>query len=465
MRINSAQLAPISVLLFMSVFNFQCSGEGPAMEEILITDIATDATDPCDLPDNEPCIAVNPKNLQEIVVLTFSEGWGRSICKNPQDLKNAPIWRSNDGGQTWEKVFVLPPALPRQEGPYDQRAIFDSSGHLFISAMDQGSNAFVYRQSDDGSTELIPGMAYGNDQPLIDVDRATSSKCFNRVYSPWNNTTNTPNAISMVSNSTNSGAAFLSMKVGNDNFPNRTARIAIAPDGTVYAIYKTQEGQIDNRFENARFRVIRSDDCGATWNGAAVGGVPVNGDAAARTWFTQNKEDGFGNVSKGGKVNRARSSDAWIAVDPRNGDVYAAFVNIDSSGFSQIFVARSSDKGETWKITRVADDGHNCAFPEIAVAGNGTVGVLYIDYDDSGDTTIFRHLFSRSFDQGETYDQKVLQSMDPVNVSNDEPDFLWGDYEGLTAEGDSFYGAFTGESINRRTRQLDPIFFKAPAAP
>lgn len=41
--------------------------------------------------------------------------------------------------------------------------------------------------------------------------------------------------------------------------------------------------------------------------------------------------------------------------------------------------------------------------------------------------------------------------------------FLWGDYEGLTAIGQTFYGVFTGQSNGRATSQLDPIFFKESA--
>ena len=109
MRIYSAQLKVILVLLPITVFTPTCSsGEHAGIEEIFITDIATDATDPCDLPDGEPSIAVNPKNPNEIVVLTFSEGWGPSTCKKPEDLKKAPVWISNDGGRTWEKIFLIP---------------------------------------------------------------------------------------------------------------------------------------------------------------------------------------------------------------------------------------------------------------------------------------------------------------------------------------------------------------------
>src|SRR5262249_30557916 len=138
-------------------------------------------------------------------------------------------------------------------------------------------------------------------------------------------------------------------------------------------------------FEKAHFRVKRSDDLGATWNGLP-GGVSVHGAAPVTTFFTTK----FGNPAKG-KVARARSSDGWIAVAPTTGDVYVAYVNQDASGFGQIYVARSTDHGATWTNHRATDGTHHSAYPEVAVTANGAVGVLYIDYDDSGAATLFRH--------------------------------------------------------------------------
>ena len=50
-------------------------------------------------------------------------------------------------------------------------------------------------------------------------------------------------------------------------------------------------------------------------------------------------------------------------------------------------------------------------------------------------------------------------------IQNAASGFLWGDYEGLTATADTFYGVFTGQSIGRTTLQLDPIFFRESALP
>ena len=132
----------------------------------------------------------------------------------------------------------------------------------------------------------------------------------------------------------------------------------------------------------------------------------------------------------------------------------------DASGFAQIYAARSTDQGATWTTARVTDGSHNSAYPEIAVTRRGVVGVLYMDYDDAGSTTLFRHHFARSFHRGSAWTVRVLQTMNPGPITNAASGFLWGDYEGLTAAGNTFYGVFTGESMGRTVLQLDPIFFR-----
>ena len=434
-----------------------------------IKDIATNATDPSNLADTEPSIAVNPTNAKDIVVVTFSENWGTNT--------RAPVWRSADGGSTWQKVRLIPqPSLPGPppvptSGPGDQKVAFDAKGNLFVAELGQdgGIHDFVFRQTGTATDPLTAGAAYGDDQPHLDIDRTTGHTCSGRLYSPWLNFGVSPER-STVSNSTNGGSSLTDVGVGdNSAHANRTTRIALASDGKTYIVYKTREGAVsgvhlpgssNNDFENAHFRVKRSDDCGATWNALGTAGTSVHGSNTVQTFFTSN----FGVTGTGRKVARARSSDAWIAVDPSNGDVYVAYVQRDSSNFGQIYVARSTDHGSTWTSHRATDGTHHSAYPEIAVAGNSTVGVLYIDFLDTGSATSFRHRFARSFDNGQTWSDENLQSMDVAGISNASSGFLWGDYEGLTAAGNQFYGVFTGQSISRTTTQLDPIFFIETAA-
>jgi hypothetical protein len=452
-----------ALLLAAAILSFP----GRALAQAQLVDIATNLTDPGNLADSEPSIAVNPANPQQIAVVSFSGNWGIGGV-------NAPVWISNNGGAAWQKLLIIPIPPGLNAGPTDQKVAFNAQGNLFVAAMDSTFTAFVYRQTAALPANLTVGAAYGDDQPHLDVDGFAFGNCFNSLYSPFRNGAgraplNPVLALSAVANSVNQGAAMANVAVSNNTaFPNRTTRIALAPDGRAYVIYKTQEGLVagvslpnsgGNDFENAHFRVNRSDNCGVNWN--AVGGaagVSVHGVNAVQTFFTKK----FGDFAKG-QVARARSSDAWIAVDPSDGDIYAAYVSRDDSGFGQIYVARSRDRGVNWRSSRVTNGAFHSAYPEIAVGGNGTVGVLYIDFDNSGPSTIFRHRFARTFDDGATWADQILQSMDPALLANAAGTLLWNDYEGLTALGNTFYGVFTGQSIGRIAPELDPIFFTETA--
>jgi hypothetical protein len=414
---------------------------------LFIKDIATDALDPSNLADTEPSIAVNPLNRREIAIVTFSENWSTTA--------GAPVWKSSDRGRTWRKVFqVVQPGATG--GPNDQKVDFDAEGRLHVAELDFAVSDYVLRQMAVPDGLLAVGAAYGNDQPHLAVDGHATSPFKGRLYSPFLDFT-AANPRSTVCWSPDRGVTVNCVGVGNNaTFPNRTTRITVAPSGKVYVVYKIREGLVAGTpFENVHFIVQRSDDGGVTWAGLGPTGVSVHGAPQVQTFFTT----AFGNPAKG-KVARARSSDAWIASDPTNGDVYVAYVRRDASGFGQIYLVRSSADGTTWTSTRVTDGTHHSAYPEVAVTKRGIVGVLYVDYDDAGPVTIFRHRLARSFDRGVTWSDRVLQSMDPGPLANAASGFLWGDYEGLTAARNSFYGVFTGESEGRSTSQLDPIFFR-----
>jgi hypothetical protein len=430
-----------------------------------LIDIANDTTDPDNWPDAEPSIAVDPNNPRNISVVTISSdpfAWlgGR----------NAIVWQSKDGGATWVPSQILPPPPANSTGqPGDHNIAYDSSGRLFVTLLvtNVQNEDFIYRPV-LGSADLMPGMPpYGDDDPHLDIDKVSGSHCFGTLYSPWLNTHVNPWR-SNVALSSVQGNTINNVAVGATTFDNSTTRIALAPDGKAYVVYKLRQGLIAGTapgLENAAFVVHRSDDCGQTWNALPNSPITVHPTATVQTFFATD-------WGAGKNMARAKASDAWIAVDRRSGDVYVAHVSVDASSFGQIYVARSPDNGQTWAETRVTDGTSHSAYPEIAVADNGTIGVLYIDFTvppGKADAS-FRHRFARSFDRGEHWTEQTLQIMDPSMLSLGKrpvvpwtDGLLWGDYEGLTAVGNTFYGVFTGASIGRTQAQPDPIFFTEAA--
>lgn len=407
-----------------------------------LVDIASNATDPNNLVDAEPSIAVNPLNPNDVAVVSFSGGWSTAT-----GLKG-PVWRSSNGGTTWSKQLVLVSPAAASTGSGDQNIVFTNSGVLLLSQLATGVSVprcFFYRPS---GGNFVAGAAYGDDQPMIASAGGTT-------VSPWLNFGVAPER-STVERTTNQGVTVAQAGVGSAAFANRTTRVAVGPNNQIYVIYKTREAAPVGNFQQSTFRVVRSFDFGVTWN---TPGVPVH-PGTVMTWFTSS----WGNAQNGGKVGRARSSDAWIAVNHSTNAVFAVFCNRDASGKGQIFVSRSGNSGTSFgPPVRVSDGTLNSAYPEIAVAANGTIGVLYLDFNDTASPqTVYTYRFARSFDNGLTWTRVALQSFRTQELSNGVNGFLWGDYMGLTAAGNMFFGVFTGKSIGRAVVQFDPIFFKMP---
>jgi hypothetical protein len=453
--------------------------KGTATSDIALKDIADESNDQHNLSDGEPSIAVNPKDSRDIAILAFSGEWGGNSSTG---LIFAPVWRSRDGGDTWRKLNEIPPPPPffplgpsgpsvRLAGPTDQHALFDRDGKLIAVVMGSYENAinenYLYKQTAGPTDPLVLGQEFGNakaDQPHI-ASQSQGSSCAETVFAAWMRVD-----LAQAMDSASARGSTIDVGVGDNTvFPNRSARVAIAKDGRAYILYKTVEGTLGSESHKTHFRVKASDDCGKTWNALPGGsGVSVNGTAAVETLFT----DDFGHLlNKSLQVQaRARSSDGWIATDPQTNELYVTYLAKDSKGRMQVKIAHSSDRGQTWSDAAVTDTPYDSAYPEVAVAANNTVGVLYIDAEENSGSTAFRHRFARSFDHGKTWVIKTLQVMDPSKLQElvEKPfensnQILWGDYEGLAAQDLIFYGVFTGASINRKRSQLDPIFFRATA--
>lgn len=434
---------------------------------VVVMDMANDKNDTTDELDSEPSIAVNPLNPNIIAVTTFSGEWR---VKKPAK-KDAPVWMTINGGVSWEHSnnSILPSPNWRSTGPADQKIVYDGRGRLYLVEMADDLDpprCYIYRPIGT-SNDHLPGAVFCDDQPQIAVFGS-------RLFIPWLDRFDFDNPRSVLTIADDEGVDKKTIdkntrsigvaKVGNVKKDNRTTRIAVAPNGNIYVIFKVHELHVPDPngsgFERAKFMVRTITDNGRHLNPA----VSIY-DGKIKTWYTAN-------WGKNKTYGRAKSSDAWIATDPVSSDVWAVFCNVENN-VGQIWATHSKD-GQRWdKPMRVTDGTRNSAFPEVAVAANGTIGVLYIDYrHTSGTETVFSHRFARLFPQTTTWSDTTLQEMTTADLEKMDQDkldkthgFLWGDYEGLTTAGDTFYGVFCGLGTNRQHPQLDPFFFKIPATP
>ena len=217
MRTTSKTPLLARVFVYLLVIAVNSITLPPFISAQTIKDIATDATDPNNLEDSEPSIAVDPTNPMRIAVVAFSGNYGGSTL--------GPVWISTNGGTTWTKPPIISTPASGSGGSNDQKIAFDSTGRLVLVELDFSGRDFIYRQLGAFGTAMTPGTGYGDDQPHLDVDRTGASPCLNRTYSPWLNFSAAPER-STVERSADFGVTVNATAAGNPAFPNRTTRIA-----------------------------------------------------------------------------------------------------------------------------------------------------------------------------------------------------------------------------------------------
>jgi hypothetical protein len=165
--------------------------------------------------------------------------------------------------------------------------------------------------------------------------------------------------------------------------------IAISANGTICAGWKNSETAIGG---GARVSVIRSVDGGETWT-----------DFQDMSMF----------VSK----ETSRQSDPWLVWGDEA--IFYAYLEFsyETNPFSQITVAMSLDYGKTWTPSRATDAEHFADKETMAIDQNGNIFVAYDDVnvnDEEGNST---SKLTRSIDGGLTFTEiSVIAPPDPGNV-------------------------------------------------
>jgi hypothetical protein len=404
---------------------------------------------------NEPFVAVNPVNPNQIVVSSFA--YGNPIASEP-GLSKASLWYSSDGGADWTIRFPMPFPQPGVFAPSDQTYAYDSNGVLhgaLMSAVPFTSQINIFHGTTtdpnlDGENGRpatawqwnskyvnLPAMTQDNaDQPWIAIQG-------NHVYVSYYFYNGNGLFEPRVSASADGGATFTQdHEISNGFQPagvHPGVRLATDRVGNTYGIFATGPPWQANQPQVINYRLNESSDGGATWKytkSSQVGGLLIDNAVSLQE-----------GVSFGG-VNRVANIDA-LAADPTGEHVYAVYGKRDPTGADRLYLAEFHPDGSGNLVKRanpvaLSVPGQRSALPSIAVTDNGTIAVQY-DTFTPGDNQFHVHL-AVSTDHGLTFADQDVYDFDTTGIplSFSGADIILGDYQCLIAVGNTVYGTFAG---------------------
>jgi len=375
----------------------------------------------------EPSVAVNPQNAQQLVAVF-------------QD--NAHASYSEDAGRNWALAEGVAPKNYRVSG--DVSTTFDNQGHAFICyiAFDKlgtfnywahgatRNGIFVRRSLDGGKTweadhipvaeqPSVPGIPF-EDKPYIVADN-TKSKYAGNLYVGWTRWRLTDSEM-VISRSTDDGRTWsspieINARPGlprDDNGAAEGFDGAVAPDGTLYAIW-SQDDDI---------MMVSSRDGGKTFTHARsiVHTAPIMFDIE-----TLERANGF----------------PQIAIDPKSKRMYVSWSDY-RNGDLDIFVSISDDRGKHWSSPiRVNNDpvhdGVEQFFQWLAVDPvDGSVNLVFYDRRRDPQNRKQIVVLARSTDGGHSFANYAW-----TDNQFEAGGVFFGDYSGLAAYGGRVYGVWT----------------------
>ncbi len=389
--------------------------------------------------DSEPTIAVNPANPLQIV--------GSAFTPDPTGAGQAPLYISNDGGNTWLLNFIVPSEVQTA----DITVAFSSTtnnlyaGIIVMPVVANTPRLNILRtsnfQSPQTMTVLVDRMGQGVDQPFV---QATTVAGADRVYVGDNDFNATPQSAT-VDLSTNAAAAapnFRSARIeargtGTAGQDGPSIRPAISADGQrVYGAFLGWRNATADGHITADVVVVRDDNGGA---GAAPFTALVDGDGHAGVRVVGNIAFNFNGFLGQQRV----GGDVAIAVDPTDSaTVYVAYADLQGSTYT-LHVRRSTDGGATWSAADLRTVP-NATNPALAINSNRTVGFLYQQLTGRGaQQRLVTHL-ERTVD-GVHWTDLILATV-PANIPAKQFDPYIGDYDHLLAVGRDFYGVFSANN-------------------
>jgi hypothetical protein len=423
---------------------------------------------------NEPFVAVNPLNTNDVFISSFS-------FDTSSTSSGANVFYSTTGGSSWTSQFSVPAPANGVTIPNDWTFAYNSTGTLHGTVLG-GGNIYQGATADPTSlaawsytgvgTKINTAVSTGNaDQPWITLQGARVFVAYDDFHGAGGFTPGERVAVS-----SDNGTTFLVDNPINNglqaNSVNPGTRIATDNAGNVYSIMGVGS-QITPGVHNVTYYLNRSRDGGVTWDfnaSSVVGGIITDSGVSTQLCnsCTQASNNWFANV------NDLRGNVTAIASDRIGAHVYILIGKQDVTGTDRIYLAAYQPVGANLvKVSEIviSPAGERAALPAITVKDDGTVVLMYETYGADGKVHV--HVAS-SGDFGASLASDIVEySFKPLtlqqatgsNTTNRE----FGDFHFLMSSGNTFYGAFAGlGNVNgggiNTTGLIDPFFFSGTDA-
>jgi len=330
------------------------------------------------------------------------------------------------------------------------------------AALTSGARSSVLAaRSVDGGFTWSPSIALADDdgsQYFHDKESVTIDPTDPRhVYAVWDRLDPEGWGPTLLARSTDGGINWAPPQVIYD--PGGAGRqtignvVVVAPDGVVFNFFTELVPVADDPDRTAGYlAVIRSDDKGLSWS------EPVR--------IAEMLPVGTRIPSSPQIVVRAAEILGTFAVDPLDGTLYAAWQDSRFTGgrHDAIALAWSADGGASWSPpVRVNADPSVPAFtPTLAVLQDGTIGVAYYDFRQSGSATFQPTEFwlATSRDRVTWRETRLAGNFDMLNAPFAGGLFV-GDYQGLVGHGSTFVALYSrvnnGDTGNRTDTFADRV--------
>jgi hypothetical protein len=358
---------------------------------------------------NEPNIAVNPLNENEIVI-----GW-RQFDNVISNFRQAGWGYSSDGGQTWTFPGSINPGVFKSDPVLD----YDSDGNFYynslVSTINGGLPCFVHKSTNGGQSWGNGVDIGGGDKQWMTIDRSGGTG-EGHIYSSWTSVfSDCPPGF--FTRSTDQGNSFDTCSIIPEDLSWGTE--AVGNNGELYIAGRSPS--------TAAVKVAKSTD--------------AQHAEQIVSWSQVSTANLGGFITAGTPINPVGlTGQVYIDIDrsqgPGRDNVYvlASVQPYFNSDPADVMFNKSTDGGMTWnnaaptKINDDADTTNIQWFGTMSVAPNGRIDVVWLDTRDHPGTDSSALYYSYSIDEGNTWsaNEKLSESFNPHIGYPNQPKM--GDY-------------------------------------